>query len=406
MPSRSCRAAPRPSCCPAASRTATTCAAARSPASRRCSTPYAAFAAAGGPGARDLQRLPDPVRGRPAARRAAPEPRPRVRLPRRPAARGAHRHGLHRPLRAGPGADDPGEERRGELVRRRRALRRAGGVGPARAALRGGLQRLGRRRGGRVQRGAERVRPDAASRARGRSAARLGRRRAPARRARRRRARAHASPPPDRARSRLRAAAPPRVRGASRAPRAAARGPSPAASPARAARRRRLRRRSGRAARPCAVSSSWTSEAKRLSPACCGSFSSSSSVAAPHGVAACVAACVSPFMPNATERPATRVQRLRTETETIAPPFSPYAKSDLERRDLVRARQRARAHVQRDRGERPALPPDPRARQRPDRLPEVLQEGREARPRRRDREGLRDLEGQARRPHRRGLRRP
>ena len=84
--------------------------------------------------------------------------------------------------------------------------------------------------------------------------------------------------------------------------------------------------------------------------------------------------------------------------------FIPHAESDLERHDLVRARQRARAHVQRDRGEGPPLPPDPRAGQRPDRLPEVLQEGREARPRRRDREGLRDQQGQARRPHRRGLR--
>ena len=45
---------------------------------------------------------------------------------------------------------------------------------------------------GRLQRGAERLRPDAAPRACGRSAARLGRRRAAARRARRRRPRAHA----------------------------------------------------------------------------------------------------------------------------------------------------------------------------------------------------------------------
>ena len=47
---------------------------------------------------------------------------------------------------------------------------------------------------------------------------------------------------------------------------------------------------------------------------------------------------------------------------------------------------------------------DPRARQRPDRLPEDLQDGGRAGPGRRDREGLRAREGQARRPHRRGLR--
>ena len=138
-------------------------------------------------GARDLQRLPDPLRGRPAARGPAPEPRPRVRLPRRPPAGRADGHGLHGALRAGPGADDPGEARRGIVVRGRGALRRARGRGPARAALRGGLQRLGGRRRGRVQRGAQRVRPDAASRACGRPAARLRRRRAAARGARRRR---------------------------------------------------------------------------------------------------------------------------------------------------------------------------------------------------------------------------
>ena len=99
---------------------------------------------------------------------------------------------------AGQDADDPGEARRGLVVRGRRAVRRAGGLGSARASLRRGLQRLGRRRGGRVRRGRHRLRPDAASGACRRSAARLGRRRAAARRARRRGTRARARRRPTR----------------------------------------------------------------------------------------------------------------------------------------------------------------------------------------------------------------
>ena len=63
----------RRSSCPAASRTATTSAAARSPASRRRWRPSVDFAARRRARARHLQRLPDPLRGRPAPGRAAPE---------------------------------------------------------------------------------------------------------------------------------------------------------------------------------------------------------------------------------------------------------------------------------------------------------------------------------------------
>ena len=101
---------------------------------------------------------------------------------------------------------------------------------------------------------------------------------------------------------------------------------------------------------------------------------------------------------DATPPPATRVSRLRAETVTIAPPLYPHAASDLDRRDLVRPRERPGAHVQRDRRARPALQPGPRARRRPDRLPEDLQERGRARPGRRDRQGVRAHEGQARRP--------
>ena len=44
----------------------------------------AEFAKKGGAGARDLQRLPGAARGGPAARRDADQPRPALRLPRRP----------------------------------------------------------------------------------------------------------------------------------------------------------------------------------------------------------------------------------------------------------------------------------------------------------------------------------
>ena len=64
------------SSCRAASPTATTCAAARWRASRRSWRASSRFAARRRPRDRHLQRLPDPLRGRPAARRADPQPRP------------------------------------------------------------------------------------------------------------------------------------------------------------------------------------------------------------------------------------------------------------------------------------------------------------------------------------------
>ena len=47
------------------------------------------------PGARHLQRLPDPARGGPAAGRDAAQPRPEVPLRARPRARRADRHAVH-----------------------------------------------------------------------------------------------------------------------------------------------------------------------------------------------------------------------------------------------------------------------------------------------------------------------
>ena len=101
-----------------------------------------------------------------------------------------------------------------------------------------------------------------------------------------------------------------------------------------------------------AVSSSCTSDAKRLSPACCGSCSSSSSVAAPHGVAA---VSLSSVVRSAHAEHATRPTCNERVTSFVPKPkrsfhrSHPHAESDLERRDLVRPRQRAGAHVQRDR---------------------------------------------------------
>ena len=67
--------------------------------------------------ARDVQRLPDPLRGRPAPGRAAPERVAVLHLPRRRRARRAERHRVHVTLRARPAADDPDQARRGRLVR-------------------------------------------------------------------------------------------------------------------------------------------------------------------------------------------------------------------------------------------------------------------------------------------------
>ena len=77
----------------------------RLPARRR-DRPVRAGDAAGGrrgpaghAGAGHLQRLPDAVRGRPAARRADPQREPALRLPRRVAAGGEHRHRVDLALR-------------------------------------------------------------------------------------------------------------------------------------------------------------------------------------------------------------------------------------------------------------------------------------------------------------------
>ena len=60
-----------------------------------------AFADARRPGARHLQRLPDPARGRAAARRDAAQPRPEVPLRARARPRRADRHAVHAPRAAG-----------------------------------------------------------------------------------------------------------------------------------------------------------------------------------------------------------------------------------------------------------------------------------------------------------------
>ncbi len=76
-----------------------------------------------------------------------------------------------RRVRAGREAEHPGEALVGALLRGRADAGGDGRVGPDRAALRAGreLQRLATRHRGRVQRGGQRVRPDAPPRARGRS---------------------------------------------------------------------------------------------------------------------------------------------------------------------------------------------------------------------------------------------
>ena len=78
-----------------------------------------AFADARRPGARHLQRLPGPARGRPAAGRDAAQPRPEVPLRARPRPRRADRHAVHRGVPPRPGAADSDRARRGQLLRRR-----------------------------------------------------------------------------------------------------------------------------------------------------------------------------------------------------------------------------------------------------------------------------------------------
>ena len=76
-------------------------------------------------GARHLQRLPDPLRGAPAARRADPQPAPALPQPGPAAADRVGRVGLDQRLRPEPGDRDPGQERRGPLRRRRDDARRS-----------------------------------------------------------------------------------------------------------------------------------------------------------------------------------------------------------------------------------------------------------------------------------------
>ena len=217
---------------------------------------------------------------RPASRRAPPERVARVRLPRRRRSRSS---GTDTPFttRCEPGgrSDDPRQARRGLLVRRRRScspssrrtrqilLRYAPGENPN-----GSVADVA----GVVQRGRERLRPDAAPGARGRPAARLDRRRAAssARSSTLLGCRPRRSSRP-RLASTARPSAPPRA-----AP-AASRRSSAARSRSRSVGRQRHRPAPrdpvGRVGEPderlaAVVSSSCTSEAKRLSPARCASL--------------------------------------------------------------------------------------------------------------------------------------
>ncbi len=89
--------------------------------------PVRAFAAAGRPGARRLQRVPDPAGVRPAARRDAAEPRPEVPLRIVGVRVERDRHAVHRPVRARPGAAAADRARRRQLLRAARGHRRARG---------------------------------------------------------------------------------------------------------------------------------------------------------------------------------------------------------------------------------------------------------------------------------------
>ena len=80
---------------------------------------------AGHAGARHLQRLPDPVRVPPAARRADPQRPPQVRLPRPAAADREQPDRLDHGVRRRPRDHHRAQERRGRL-RRRRATRSTG----------------------------------------------------------------------------------------------------------------------------------------------------------------------------------------------------------------------------------------------------------------------------------------
>ena len=171
------RTASTPSSSPAGSRTATTCAPARSPGFAPVMEEVAEFAARRRPRARDLQRLPGAVRGRSAARGAAAEHLAAVRLP--PGRRS--RSSTPTPRSRARATPDSGS-------RSRSSTRPAATTRPSAPPARGerpGLLRyapgenpngsLRRHRRRRNERG-QRVRPDAASGARRRPADRLHRR--------------------------------------------------------------------------------------------------------------------------------------------------------------------------------------------------------------------------------------
>ena len=123
----------------------------------------------GDAGPRHLQRLPDPLRVPPAARRADPQRPPQVRLPRPAAAHRARRHPVDVVVRRRCRGHDRAQERRGRLRRRRAHPRPARGRGPRRRALpRRQPQRLAARHRRHLQRARQRGRPDAPPRARGR----------------------------------------------------------------------------------------------------------------------------------------------------------------------------------------------------------------------------------------------
>ena len=114
-----------------------------------------------------------------------------VRLPRRPAGRRAHGHPLHRALRAGRDADDPGQARRGLLPPARRP---PGGADRPALRARGEPERVGARHRRGSQRRRERHGAHAPSRACRGSPARVRRRWADPRLAGGRRARAVVHP--------------------------------------------------------------------------------------------------------------------------------------------------------------------------------------------------------------------
>src|SRR3954451_24498356 len=129
-------------------------------------------------GAGDLQRLPGAVRGGAAVGCVAAEHVAAVRLPAGRRGSGERGHSLDGGGEEGPGALDPGQAHDRPLLGAGSGARRARGQRPGGLAVRrrAQLQRLGTRHRRRLQRSRERAGADAASRARGRRADRLGRR--------------------------------------------------------------------------------------------------------------------------------------------------------------------------------------------------------------------------------------